>query len=87
MSPSATYYPLSPLYFITFLKRRHSRAVVGTLRPADEKASLETPIPDRHAYVRLVPLDTKVCRPFHGYLSCNGHDYLFSDPVRVYPAA
>ena len=38
----------------------HSRCVVGVLRAADDAHSPEEPIPDRHAYVRLVPLDARV---------------------------
>lgn len=38
----------------------HPRIAVGLLRPADENASMLVPIPERQAYVRLVPLDPKL---------------------------
>ena len=45
---------------VAIMKQVHPRTVIGVLRPSDESSSLEAPVPDRHAYVRLVPLDQRI---------------------------
>jgi len=45
---------------VSILLAVHPRSVVGVLRAADDTHPAHLPIPDRHAYVRLAPLDGRV---------------------------
>lgn len=45
---------------VCIMRQTHSRTVIGLLRPSDEKAPLDAPVPDRHAFVRLCPVDQRI---------------------------
>jgi hypothetical protein len=46
---------------VGILELVHTRAVVGILRPGDDSHPADKPIPDRHAYVRLVSSCVRLC--------------------------